>query len=88
MDDVLPLEQTDPELAELLRQIVAGHESEAFRTHPVRYISASWHTRIYGLWTHDHWGYPTEIVRKSRLPGRNDACPCGSGRKMKKCCRQ
>ena len=22
----------------------------------------------------------------SALPGRNDPCPCGSGRKFKKCC--
>ncbi|WP_306462167.1 YchJ family protein [Onishia niordana] len=24
----------------------------------------------------------------SLKPGRNDACPCGSGRKLKKCCAQ
>ena len=22
------------------------------------------------------------------MPGRNDACPCGSGKKFKKCCGQ
>ncbi len=25
-------------------------------------------------------------VRKAAEPGRNDACPCGSGKKFKKCC--
>lgn len=26
------------------------------------------------------------IMRSKDLPGRNDQCPCGSGRKYKKCC--
>jgi hypothetical protein len=25
-------------------------------------------------------------IRKERLPGRNEKCPCGSGKKAKKCC--
>ncbi|MEA4847920.1 MAG: SEC-C metal-binding domain-containing protein, partial [Clostridiaceae bacterium] len=25
-------------------------------------------------------------VIKAREPGRNDPCPCGSGKKYKKCC--
>jgi hypothetical protein len=25
-------------------------------------------------------------IRKEKLPGRNDPCPCGSGKKAKKCC--
>ncbi len=24
--------------------------------------------------------------RKEKLPGRNERCPCGSGKKAKKCC--
>ena len=27
-----------------------------------------------------------EPIRKERLPGRNDKCPCGSGKKAKRCC--
>jgi len=27
-----------------------------------------------------------EPYRKVKLPGRNDKCPCGSGKKAKKCC--
>jgi uncharacterized protein len=27
-----------------------------------------------------------DTVRKPATPGRNDACPCGSGKKYKKCC--
>lgn len=29
---------------------------------------------------------PREPVRKLPAPGRNDPCPCGSGKKFKKCC--
>lgn len=25
-------------------------------------------------------------IRKEKAPGRNEACPCGSGKKYKKCC--
>ncbi|MEO7477738.1 MAG: SEC-C metal-binding domain-containing protein [Lysobacteraceae bacterium] len=25
-------------------------------------------------------------IRKEAAPGHNDPCPCGSGRKFKKCC--
>ena len=85
MDAVLPLEQTDPELAEHIRQIVAGHENGAIRP-PVRGFSASWRERIYILWARSALGYGKEVVRKSKLPGRNDACPCGSKIKFKRCC--
>lgn len=29
---------------------------------------------------------PREPIRKAAEPGRNDTCPCGSGKKYKKCC--
>lgn len=28
----------------------------------------------------------TEPVKVAKEPGRNDPCPCGSGKKFKKCC--
>jgi hypothetical protein len=28
----------------------------------------------------------SKTVRKEKIPGRNDPCPCGSGKKYKKCC--
>jgi preprotein translocase subunit SecA len=31
-------------------------------------------------------GSPQPAVRKDRKVGRNDPCPCGSGKKFKKCC--
>ena len=32
--------------------------------------------------------YPQDIIRREGVPkiGRNDPCPCGSGRKYKRCC--
>lgn len=29
---------------------------------------------------------PVERARTGGTPGRNDPCPCGSGKKFKKCC--
>ena len=29
---------------------------------------------------------PKQPIRADKLPGRNDPCPCGSGKKYKKCC--
>jgi uncharacterized protein YecA (UPF0149 family) len=31
-------------------------------------------------------GPPKPIVRKEEKVGRNDPCPCGSGKKYKNCC--
>jgi uncharacterized protein len=30
-------------------------------------------------------GPRVETIRKEATPGRNDPCPCGSGKKYKKC---
>jgi len=29
---------------------------------------------------------PAEPLKKGEKPGRNDPCPCGSGKKYKQCC--
>jgi len=34
------------------------------------------------------WGLTTPGARKQKRIGRNDPCPCGSGKKYKKCCLQ
>jgi len=44
-------------------------------------------TRLIGI----HWkslenNMKLQPIRKEKLPGRNDKCPCGSGKKAKKCC--
>jgi len=49
------------------------------------YGEAIW--AVYDL--RDLWksiGPRVEQVVKGEQPGRNDACPCGSGKKYKKCC--
>ncbi|MEO8605615.1 MAG: SEC-C metal-binding domain-containing protein [bacterium] len=45
------------------------------------------HTHDHGKeHTHDH-GPPAEPVRRAEPKvGRNEPCPCGSGKKFKKCC--
>ncbi|MFN8640511.1 MAG: SEC-C metal-binding domain-containing protein [Candidatus Binatia bacterium] len=35
---------------------------------------------------HDHGPRPEPVRRESPKVGRNDPCPCGSGKKHKKCC--
>ncbi len=44
---------------------------------------------------HDHHGHGhhhhapgVTLTRQGSKVGRNDACPCGSGKKYKKCCLQ
>jgi preprotein translocase subunit SecA len=36
----------------------------------------------------DNFSYPREVPQQavSKKVGRNDPCPCGSGKKYKKCC--
>lgn len=29
---------------------------------------------------------PVQPIHADKAPGRNDPCPCGSGKKYKKCC--
>ncbi len=35
---------------------------------------------------HDHAPPPEPVRREAPKVGRNEACPCGSGKKFKKCC--
>jgi len=50
--------------------------------------AAAW--GVHRLWKHyqpirERGGLRQQPTRISKLPGRNDACPCGSGRKFKQC---
>jgi uncharacterized protein len=45
---------------------------------------ACWAVQDLRLWWVDHAPRP-ETRRVEKTPGRNDPCPCGSGRKFKKC---
>lgn len=35
---------------------------------------------------YEHPGIKNTGIRKKNKIGRNDSCPCGSGKKFKKCC--
>ena len=32
------------------------------------------------------WSKKTPLIRENEKPKRNKSCPCGSGKKYKKCC--
>jgi hypothetical protein len=38
------------------------------------------------IWPQTGWGFTEPVVNPMRNVGRNDPCPCGSGKKFKKCC--
>ncbi|MDR2186693.1 MAG: UPF0149 family protein [Azonexus sp.] len=40
---------------------------------------------LYNFWRNKRSG-PEAPIRHTEKPGRNDPCPCGSGRKFKQCC--
>ncbi len=42
--------------------------------------------KITGMSGGDLGGKPQPTVKKEKKVGRNDPCPCGSGKKYKKCC--
>jgi uncharacterized protein YecA (UPF0149 family) len=69
-----PLEQTDAALAEQFQLIASGQ-------HPtIRSIGVERDC----IRTVMHDG--TVKIKKVALPGRNEPCSCGSGKKYKKCC--
>lgn len=78
--DPRPLEEADPELAGRLMKLVAGN-GYFDPLNPDRYA------RIKGdqVLVFEH-GKPGYTVIPGDPAGRNDPCPCGSGKKMKKCC--
>ena len=61
-----------------------AEESESSReTHVAHAIWAAYDLREFWL---DRGLAPAAPIRKPPEPGRNDPCPCGSGKKYKKCC--
>jgi len=74
LETPVPLEQSDPELAEHLRLI-------ANRCHPVvkTLVREDGNTLLI---CHDG----RRIEKRRVIPGRNEPCYCGSGKKYKKCC--
>lgn len=50
------------------------------------FIEGDYHTHEEGQGHHHHHHRPQTAVREEPKIGRNDPCPCGSGKKFKKCC--
>jgi uncharacterized protein len=67
-----------------LNYLCAGYKR--FFTHClpfVKEVAAQWRRQIPERSTRQGHG---AVIRKRSEPGRNDSCPCGSGRKYKRCC--
>jgi uncharacterized protein len=67
-----------------LNYLCAGYKR--FFTHClpfVREVAAEWRRQTLEQSAGQEYG---TVIRKRTEPGRNDPCPCGSGKKYKKCC--
>jgi SEC-C motif-containing protein len=67
-------------------EFVANYEVEG---NAVRHHEISDFRRVEGEWFfRDGREIPVTVRRDTPKVGRNDPCPCGSGKKFKKCCGQ
>ncbi|NUM57751.1 MAG: YchJ family protein [Bdellovibrionaceae bacterium] len=70
-------------------QIFHHHENSVFRKTPQGqwlFVSGESETKEDGAEKTSETQKPQTLVRESEKIGRNDPCPCGSGKKYKKCC--
>lgn len=71
-------------------EVIEHHEVSKFRKDPDGqwyFVDGDAHTHKEGEGHHHHHHAPREpMVREGDKVGRNDPCPCGSGKKYKKCC--
>lgn len=69
-------------------EVLEHHEVSQFRKSDSGdwfFIDGEGHTHKEGE-THQHHAKPETFVRETEKIGRNEPCPCGSGKKFKKCC--
>lgn len=67
---------------------IEHHETSQFRKNEKGqwlFVDGEAHTHKAGEGHHHHHKQET-VVRQAPKIGRNDPCPCGSGKKFKKCC--
>jgi preprotein translocase subunit SecA len=57
-----------------------------YRVRPQRKMERKQVAKITGTSGGEAPAKPKTVVRKNKKIGRNDPCPCGSGKKYKKCC--
>jgi SEC-C motif-containing protein len=72
-------------------ETIEHHEVSRFRKTEHgewRFVDGESHTHKGGEGHHHHHAHekPQTMMRESPKVGRNDPCPCGSGKKYKKCC--
>ena len=73
---------------------ISVEEAEEGLLDPYRYVDEEWDEEVEGLPPGlgdallDALSEPQEPVRVGEKVGRNDPCPCGSGKKYKRCCGQ
>jgi len=72
------MEQGDQAWVEFEARLIAGGFVDALRERS-RFL------RVAGRWFYAD-GEAREPGTRRFRPGRNEACPCGSGRKFKRCC--
>ncbi len=92
-DELAPLYDT---LWAQIEALLLPPDSEELKAHLAEYfpgkevtrddlvVEASYAVQDLRMWWVDHAPRP-ETRRVEKQPGRNDPCPCGSGRKFKKC---
>jgi uncharacterized protein len=71
-------ETWDDELIEMAQFVCLGQLRSITRN--LQDYSKAYDKRVFGM------GNPIKPVKKKNKIGRNDPCPCGSGKKYKKCC--
>ena len=95
-DASLPLRQTPPK-KDAMRQPLnigqdrrtSGREARHSLKKGIRDIhhENAYFKKIDGNWMYEVGDVkPMTVVREGAKVGRNDPCPCGSGKKFKKCC--
>lgn len=70
-------------------KVLEHHETSVFKKNSKghwQFEDGDSHTHEEGQGHHHHHGPVQPIVREGPKVGRNDPCPCGSGKKYKKCC--
>jgi SEC-C motif-containing protein len=68
-------------------QTIDHHEVSQFKKNDEGhwvFVDGESHTHKEG--ENPHQPKPQTVVRSTPKTGRNDPCPCGSGKKFKKCC--
>ncbi|HCS75709.1 MAG TPA: hypothetical protein DIW17_17780 [Clostridiales bacterium] len=75
--------QMNPEVMRIYKKMEADDDADA-----EDYLDDDWDDYCDDYWDDDQDDHPKQMpyVRETPKIGRNDPCPCGSGKKYKKCC--